>query len=106
MERVADPAPSFALTTSSPPNWTRFVNASRSPEDKEEGRGWEDCESNGTICQPGYERWKTKIHEKAHRDTAVAANNWNDYRGRFAKVAKNLSYESRGTDDVQCRDTE
>ena len=30
IESVAEPAPSFAFTTSSPPNCTRFVSASRS----------------------------------------------------------------------------
>lgn len=28
MERVAEPAPSLAFTTSSPPNWMRLVSAS------------------------------------------------------------------------------
>src|SRR5947199_4852346 len=29
MDRVAEPAPSFALTTSSPPNWTPVIRVSR-----------------------------------------------------------------------------
>lgn len=49
MESVAEPAPSLAFTTSSPPNWMRFVSSSSEVWAKPEGRGWEDWESRGTI---------------------------------------------------------
>lgn len=49
MESVAEPAPSLALTTSSPPYWMRFVSFSRSPCAKPDGRGEDDCDRSGTI---------------------------------------------------------
>jgi hypothetical protein len=49
IESVADPAPSLALTTSSPPYWMRFVSASSFSVSSEAGSGWELWERRGTI---------------------------------------------------------
>ena len=49
MDKVADPAPSFALTTSSPPNWMRWVSASISAVVNLAPFTWE---SSGKIVVP------------------------------------------------------
>jgi hypothetical protein len=46
---VADPRPSLALTTSSPPNWMRLVRAGTSALGV---RGGWDCERMGRIVIP------------------------------------------------------
>mmetsp|Transcript_31268 Transcript_31268/g.79868 ORF Transcript_31268/g.79868 Transcript_31268/m.79868 type:complete len:205 (+) Transcript_31268:178-792(+) len=51
MERVAEPPPALALTTSSPPNWMRCVRASRSASlSVVPGT----CESRGRIVMPAW----------------------------------------------------
>lgn len=47
MERVAEPAPSLALTTSSPPNWTRLTSSSL-----EDSSGWLLWLKRGTMVTP------------------------------------------------------
>lgn len=61
IESVADPAPFFALTTSSPPYWILFTNAGISAV---AGRGCDACDSKGTI----YDRQiiSSTIHSFAH----------------------------------------
>lgn len=54
MLSVADPAPSFALTTSSPPNWIRLMTFSYSAVllSSLSSIFGSDCESSGTIVAP------------------------------------------------------
>ena len=49
MERVADPAPALAWTTSSPPNWVLFVIASSSASS---GEYPGTCEKRGRMVIP------------------------------------------------------
>ncbi len=50
IESVAEPAPSFALTTSSPPNWIRYTSLLYSSPEIDLPYAF--CESNGTIVGP------------------------------------------------------
>mmetsp|Transcript_111981 Transcript_111981/g.219512 ORF Transcript_111981/g.219512 Transcript_111981/m.219512 type:complete len:213 (-) Transcript_111981:130-768(-) len=51
MERVAEPAPSLAFTTSSPPNWMRWVRAATSSGENLAPGTWE---SRGKMVVPAW----------------------------------------------------
>lgn len=103
IDNVAEPAPFFAFTTSSPPNWTPvyYISIKVCPAVKKKrtvNKGikllfWD---FNSRLC----------LTEERHNSLAgVTTNDWN---GRFSRVfrAGDGLYESLGADYIQRRDTE
>mmetsp|Transcript_6947 Transcript_6947/g.15210 ORF Transcript_6947/g.15210 Transcript_6947/m.15210 type:complete len:204 (+) Transcript_6947:503-1114(+) len=74
MDRVAEPEPALALTTSSPPNWIRVVSASRSASLK---LAPGTCESKGRMvmpaCPPMTVTWTSDVERPWLAATKVLA---------------------------------
>ena len=104
MERVAEPAPSLALTTSSPPNWTPVGKSQWVVDGRGVGRTL--TVGQGIKLVLGNVDGRLSLAPQGNNGLArVTANNGD---GGLAGVglASDLSDESLGTDNIKSGDTE
>lgn len=103
MERVAEPAPSFALTTSSPPNCTPVTELDTAPLIQKPPIRTVD----ERIVLVGRDLYRG-LGQAEERNNGLSRVTTNDGNGRlgWGLLATDGGNEGLGTDDIECGDTE
>src|SRR2546423_3126325 len=97
MDRVAEPAPSLAFTTSSPPNWTPVIRS-------QHGRTRQNVFGHTIDQSVKFVPWNVSLRlglaEQRHDCLPrVTANNWNCSRSRIS-LSRDFRNEGLGPNDI------